>query len=137
MLVRQEAQFIAAVPAKGLAINCLTRFPEFGPQFCAFTATPASFLRVVARARTLARTHLSPAALRKRLGLPFRLRRVGRFVCAERWRFTDEPCRHKAMDLLGDLALLGRPLEAEVFAFMPGHRLNLAFAREIERELEA
>ncbi len=137
VLVRQGVRFIAAVPARGLTVNCLTRFAEFGTQFCAFTATPAAFLPAVARARTLARTGMSPAAFRKRLGLPFRLKRVGRFVCAERWRFPDEPCRHKALDLLGDLALLGRPLEAEVFAFMPGHRLNIAFARNVERELEA
>ena len=137
VLVTQGERFIAAVPAKGLAINCLTRFPEFGTQFCAFTVTPASFLRTVARARSLARTRTSPAVLSRKYGLRFRLKRVGRFVCAERWRFPDEPCRHKALDLLGDLALLGRPLEAEVFAFMPGHRLNIAFAREIEKELEA
>ena len=137
VLVTQGERFIAAVPAKGLAINCLTRFPEFGTQFCAFTVTPASFLRTVARARSLARTGTSPAVFRKKYGLRFRLKRVGRFVCAERWRFPDEPCRHKALDLLGDLALLGRPLEAEVFAFMPGHRLSIAFAREIEKELEA
>jgi UDP-3-O-[3-hydroxymyristoyl] N-acetylglucosamine deacetylase len=137
VLVRQGARFIAAVPAGSLAVNCLTRFPEFGPQFCAFSATPASFLRTVARARTLARTGMSPAAFGKKHGLTFRLKRAGRFVCAERWRFPDEPCRHKALDLLGDLALLGRPLAAEVFAFMPGHRLNIAFVRNVERELEA
>jgi UDP-3-O-acyl-N-acetylglucosamine deacetylase len=73
----------------------------------------------------------------RKLGLRFGLRRVGRFVCAERWRFRDEPCRHKALDLLGDLALLGRPLEAAVFAYMPGHRLNLAFTLKVEKELEA
>lgn len=135
--VKEGARFIAAVPARGLVINCLTRFPEFGPQFCAFAVTPASFLRTVARARTLAETSMSPAALGKKQGLRFRLKRSGRFVCAERWRFPDEPCRHKALDLLGDLALLGRPLDAAVFAYMPGHRLNLAFARKVERELEA
>jgi UDP-3-O-acyl-N-acetylglucosamine deacetylase len=137
ILVTQGSRFIAAVPARGLAINCLTRFPEFGPQFCSFALTPASFLRNVARARTLARTGMSPAALGKKYGLRFRFQRVGRFVCAERWRFRDEPCRHKALDLLGDLALLGRPLDAAVFAYMPGHRLNIAFARKVERELEA
>lgn len=137
VLVTQGKRFIAAVPAKGLTINCLTRFPEFGPQFCSFTLTPASFVRNVARSRTLAQTGMSPAAVRKKFGLPFRLKRARRFVRAERWRFRDEPCRHKALDLLGDLALLGRPLDAEVFAFMPGHRLNIAFARDVERELEA
>jgi UDP-3-O-[3-hydroxymyristoyl] N-acetylglucosamine deacetylase len=137
VLVRQGSRFIAAVPANGLAINCLTRFSEFGPQFCAFTAAPASFLRTVARARTLARTDMPPDAVGRKYGLEFRLKRAGRFVCAERRRFRDEPCRHKALDLLGDLALLGRPLDAAVFACMPGHRLNIAFARKVEREMEA
>jgi UDP-3-O-[3-hydroxymyristoyl] N-acetylglucosamine deacetylase len=137
VLVRRDARFIAAVPAEGLTINCLTRFAEFGPQFCSLALTPASFVRTVARSRTLAQTDASPAAVRRRFGLSFRLRRAGRFVCAERWRFPDEPCRHKALDLLGDLALLGRPLDAAVFAYMPGHRLNLAFARRVEIELEA
>jgi len=137
ILVRQGLRFVAAVPAKGLTINCLMRFPEFGPQFGALAVTPASFLRALARARTLARTGMSPAAFGRKYGLRFRLRRVGRFVCAERWRFSAEPCRHKALDLLGDLALLGRRLEAAVFAYMPGHRLNVAFVRKVERELEA
>jgi len=137
VLVKEGARFIAAVPARGLTINCLTRFPEFGPQFCSFALTPASFGKHIAPARTLARTHASPSALRKKLGLRFRLKRAGRFVCAERWRFTDEPCRHKALDLLGDIALLGRPLQAAVFAHMPGHRLNHAFVLKVEKELEA
>jgi UDP-3-O-[3-hydroxymyristoyl] N-acetylglucosamine deacetylase len=135
--VKEGARFIAAVPARGLVVNCLTRFPEFGPQFCSFALTPASFVRNVARARTLARTNESPNTLRTKYGMQFGLRRVGRFVCAKRWRFRDEPCRHKVLDLLGDLALLGRPLEATIFAYMPGHRLNLAFALKVEKELEA
>ena len=137
VLVRQGARFIAAVPAKGLAINCLTHFPEFGPQFGSLAVTPASFLRAVARARTFALTHEPPAAFGRKHGLRFQLKRVGRFICAERWRFRDEPCRHKALDLLGDIALLGRPLKAAVFAYMPGHRLNVAFVRKVGRELEA
>ena len=137
LLVKEGTRFIAAVPAKGLTINCLTVFPEFGPQFCSFPVTPTSFVHKVARARTLARTNMSPVALGRKYALRFRLKRTGRFVCAERLRFRDEPCRHKALDLVGDLALLGRPLEAEVFAFMPGHRLNLAFTRRVEKELEA
>ena len=39
-------------------------------------------------------------------------------------RLPDEPARHKALDLLGDLALLGRPLAAHVEAHRPGHALN-------------
>ncbi len=39
-------------------------------------------------------------------------------------RFDDEPARHKWLDLLGDLALLGRPIQARVLAFRAGHRLH-------------
>jgi UDP-3-O-[3-hydroxymyristoyl] N-acetylglucosamine deacetylase len=137
VLVHSGKRFIAAVPALGLTVNCLTRFPALGAQFFSVAVTPSSFAGELARARTLAITTQTTTALTRRLGLRFRLARSGRFVHALRPRFADEPCRHKALDLLGDLALLGRPLEAEVFAFMPGHRLNLAFAREVERRMEA
>lgn len=40
------------------------------------------------------------------------------------WRFADEPVRHKALDLLGDLALLGRPLRARVRVHRGTHRLH-------------
>jgi len=136
VLVTQGIRFVAAVPAAGLTINCLTRFDEFGPHFFRLVVTPASFLRTAARARTVALTDDSPAAFGRRHALRFRLKRAGRFLRAARWRYRDEPCRHKTVDLLGDLALLGRPLEAEVFAFMPGHDLNIRFCREVQRETE-
>ncbi len=46
-------------------------------------------------------------------------------------RFSNEPCRHKALDLLGDLCLLGRPLKAHVLAARSGHRANVAFVKKI------
>jgi UDP-3-O-[3-hydroxymyristoyl] N-acetylglucosamine deacetylase len=137
LLVKDDVRFIAAVPARGLTVNCLSRFPEFGPQFCSFVQAAGSFVTDIAPARTFVQTDVAPSVLRRRHGLRFGLKRVGRFVCAERRRFRDEPCRHKMLDLLGDLALLGRPLEAALFAFMPGHRLNITFVRELEKELEA
>ncbi len=48
-------------------------------------------------------------------------------------RWPDEFVRHKATDLLGDLALLGGRLTAEVVAFKPSHRGNIAMARAIKR----
>ena len=48
-------------------------------------------------------------------------------------RFSDEPCRHKLLDLVGDLALLGVPLAARVVAFRAGHALAHAFCREVLR----
>ena len=51
-------------------------------------------------------------------------------------RFADEFVRHKAGDLLGDLALLGGRLHARIVAERPGHRANVEFARRLARELE-
>jgi len=48
-------------------------------------------------------------------------------------RFADEPARHKAVDLLGDLALVGVELRAHLVAVGAGHGLHLALARELAR----
>lgn len=46
-------------------------------------------------------------------------------------RWPDEPVRHKALDLLGDLSLLGRPLQGRVRAVRPGHAVNHAFVQAL------
>jgi UDP-3-O-acyl N-acetylglucosamine deacetylase len=49
-------------------------------------------------------------------------------------RFPDEAARHKLLDLVGDLALLGRPIHGRVTASRSGHRVNHALARAILAE---
>lgn len=49
-------------------------------------------------------------------------------------RMPLEPVRHKCLDLVGDLALLGRPLQARVVALRAGHRLHVALAKKIVEE---
>ncbi|MGH8004938.1 MAG: bifunctional UDP-3-O-[3-hydroxymyristoyl] N-acetylglucosamine deacetylase/3-hydroxyacyl-ACP dehydratase [Limisphaerales bacterium] len=46
-------------------------------------------------------------------------------------RFPNEPCRHKALDLIGDLALLGVPLKAHVLAARSGHAANVELAKKL------
>jgi len=46
-------------------------------------------------------------------------------------RFDNEPCRHKALDLIGDLALLGAPLRAQVFGARSSHSANVELVRRI------
>lgn len=46
-------------------------------------------------------------------------------------RHPNEPARHKLLDLLGDLYLLGVPLQAEIIASRPGHLANTSFAKKI------
>ncbi len=46
-------------------------------------------------------------------------------------RFDNEPCRHKALDLIGDLALLGAPLKAQIFGARSSHSANIELVRRI------
>lgn len=52
------------------------------------------------------------------------------------FRMTAEPSAHKMLDVLGDLALIGRPVAAEVRIFKPGHRINTLLAQRIMEQLE-
>ncbi len=45
--------------------------------------------------------------------------------------FTNEPARHKLLDLLGDLSLIGRPIKGRIVATRPGHLANNLFSRKI------
>src|SRR5688572_28953151 len=51
-------------------------------------------------------------------------------------RFKNEPARHKLLDLIGDLALVGRPLKGQILAARPGHAANIAFAKKIKRAMQ-
>jgi UDP-3-O-[3-hydroxymyristoyl] N-acetylglucosamine deacetylase/3-hydroxyacyl-[acyl-carrier-protein] dehydratase len=46
--------------------------------------------------------------------------------------FVNEPARHKLLDLIGDLALLGKPLKAKISAKRPGHKSNIAFGNHLK-----
>jgi UDP-3-O-[3-hydroxymyristoyl] N-acetylglucosamine deacetylase/3-hydroxyacyl-[acyl-carrier-protein] dehydratase len=49
------------------------------------------------------------------------------------FRFRNEPARHKLLDMLGDLALIGAPIKAQILAARPGHKANVEFARQIRK----
>ena len=48
----------------------------------------------------------------------------------------NEPARHKLLDVIGDLALIGRPLKGRVIATRPGHSINTTLAKSIRKELK-
>ena len=50
--------------------------------------------------------------------------------------FENEPARHKIMDILGDLSLIGRPLKGRIIAIKPGHGINTAFAKKVRQEIK-
>ena len=51
-------------------------------------------------------------------------------------RFPNEPARHKLLDVVGDLALIGYPVKAHIIANRPGHSSNVEFARKIKQYIK-
>jgi UDP-3-O-[3-hydroxymyristoyl] N-acetylglucosamine deacetylase / 3-hydroxyacyl-[acyl-carrier-protein] dehydratase len=51
-------------------------------------------------------------------------------------RFPNEPARHKLLDVIGDLALVGIPFKAHIIANRPGHSSNIEFARKIKEHIK-
>ena len=50
-------------------------------------------------------------------------------------RHKNEPARHKLLDVVGDLALVGRPIKGQILAARPGHAANVAFAKKLKKAM--
>ncbi len=51
-------------------------------------------------------------------------------------QFDNEPARHKLLDVIGDIALIGCPLKGKVIATRPGHTINTRLAKDIRRDIK-
>lgn len=72
-------------------------------------------------------------ALAKKLGKPeIQIERQG-VLNLTPLRFPNEPARHKLLDLIGDLALMGRYIKGRIVATRPGHKANVAFAKVLKQ----
>ncbi len=128
--------FYRAEPAGGLFLSVVFDHPHplLGRTELALEIARDSFLEQLAPARTFGLREeldgLKAAGLARGGSLEnAMLVEKDRILCSGGLRFADEPVRHKALDLLGDLALLGAPLLASVRAERTGHRNNVNFAK--------
>ncbi len=112
--------------------------PAIGVQDATFEISPSVFRTEIAPARTFALMR-DVAALQEmglvKGGTPENALVFENGVLAggQELRFADECVRHKILDLLGDLALLGMPIEGHVRARFSGHDANVEFVRELAR----
>ena len=58
------------------------------------------------------------------------------YINAKPLQFDNEPARHKLLDVIGDIALIGRPLKGKVIATRPGHAINTRLAKDIRRDIK-
>ncbi|HSB35376.1 MAG TPA: UDP-3-O-acyl-N-acetylglucosamine deacetylase [Thermoanaerobaculia bacterium] len=128
-------------PARDLRVTYTIDFahPAIGRQSVTVVVTPESYAQHIAPARTfgfLAEYETLKAHGLARGASPDNCIVVGEErVESGRLRFPDEFVRHKALDLVGDLALVGRPVLGHVVAHRAGHALHTALARRIREEL--
>ena len=136
--VRQNGSFILAVPASELRITYVMNYnhPLIGSQSATYILREADFADEIAPARTFVLYEEVAALLDSDLARGGSLDNaivVWQDRMSSDLRFPDELVRHKMMDMVGDLSLVGGLLQADVVAVKSGHALNVAFAHEVEK----
>lgn len=125
---------LEAVPYHGFKIGFMVDFPVVGRQSLSFDVQKQGFIKEIAPARTFGYRE-EYEELKKQglaLGASFDNALVlGKSGYQNKPRFPDEIVRHKILDLIGDMALLGRPLLAQIKAVKSGHKLNIELVRRV------
>jgi len=130
---------MSVFPHQGLRISCTQVGPDGRfTQYLSLEITPETYIREIAPARTFVHYEdvkdLMEKGLIKGGSLENALVIRGESVLSkEPLRFTDEFVRHKILDIIGDLALAGRPLRGHIIAVRPGHGPNTELARAISK----
>jgi UDP-3-O-[3-hydroxymyristoyl] N-acetylglucosamine deacetylase len=136
--VEERGKRISILPADSFRLTCEIDFPHplVGRQSLELEVTPRTYAAAIAPARTFGFEYELDQM--RSMGL-IRGASLENAVCFTRsgvlnpegLRATDECCRHKALDLIGDLALLGRPLLGHVIAERAGHAMHAALVARI------
>ena len=135
------AAWAVAAPARGgltLAVGVEFENTAAGRQTLWMRVSPGRFARELAPARTFAMAEELEALRADGLSKGGSLENafvVGREGYVGELRFEDEVVRHKALDLLGDIALCGGRFEGQVVAVRPSHRVNVELAGKLQAVL--
>ncbi|MFB8788095.1 MAG: UDP-3-O-acyl-N-acetylglucosamine deacetylase [Potamolinea sp.] len=139
--VYQGDAFVTALPAPTIRFTYGIDFtlPAIGNQWCSWAPDQENFALAIAPARTFGLAHqldqLRQAGLIKGGSLENAL------VCDESgWlnpplRFSNEPARHKLLDLVGDLSLLGKIPVAHFLAYKASHNLHIQLAKKLAQQI--
>jgi len=138
--IEAEGAEMIAAPSDRLTMSCFVEFPGtvVGSMGSTLDITAASFESGAAAARTFALKsdieRLRSAGLARGGTLENALVFDENGYENHALHFPDEVSRHKIVDLLGDLALIARPLRGHFWAWRAGHRAHIAFAQAIDEE---
>ncbi len=136
--VESNGKSVTILPADRFQLKCHNFFdhPYVGEQMLELDVTPDIFAREIAPARTFGFEYELDQM--RDMGL-IRGASLTNAICFTKdgvanpggLRFPDECCRHKALDLIGDLALIGKPLLGCVVAQKAGHAMHVALVKKL------
>lgn len=140
-LVQENDKFIAIVPYDGFRITftSINPHPLLGVQFFDAEITKESYIKEIAYARTIAFTEELDMMKKLGLGKGGTLENVvvyDKTGCLSVPRVDDELVRHKVLDVIGDMAMIGRPLRGHIIAVKSSHKLNSLLTNKIVEELD-
>jgi UDP-3-O-acyl N-acetylglucosamine deacetylase len=139
----QGSSHIVALPSDKFSVSYTLQFPDhykIPTQFLSLEITPTCFINDLALARTFS-SYEEIAPLIEKGGVlggslsSALVYKEGHVLNPDGLRYRDECVRHKILDLVGDLALLERPLNAHILAIRSGHFANVALGRLINQYL--
>lgn len=134
-----DGKFVKATPHDGFFVDYTIQFahPLIGRQNISLEVTPDVFATHIAKARTFGflreveYLHANGLALGGNLDNAVVLDEFG-VLNTDGLRYPDEFVRHKLLDFVGDMAVMGLPLQGRFEVFASGHALNNGFLRYIE-----
>lgn len=138
VMVESNGKRVGILPDDRFSLTCRNFFdhPLVGEQWLEMNVTPEAYARDIAPARTFGFEYELDQL--REMGL-IRGATLENAICFTRrgianpagLRFPDECCRHKTLDLIGDLALIGRPLLGRVVAEKAGHAMHVALVNKL------
>lgn len=139
-LIQEEDKFIAVIPYDGFRITftSINPHPLLGVQFFDAEITPDTYVKDVAFARTIAFTEELEMIRKLGLGKGGNLENTivyDKTTCLSKLRSADELVRHKVLDVIGDISLLGKPLKGHIIAVKSSHKLNNLLTHDIFKEI--
>lgn len=134
--VYEDNKFITALPYDGLRITftSINPHPLLGTQMRDVVIDHNSYMKEIAPARTIGFTWELEAMRKMGLGKGGTLENAvvySETECLSQLRFPDELVRHKILDILGDISLVG-PLHAHIIAVLGSHKLNAELSEKLQ-----
>jgi UDP-3-O-[3-hydroxymyristoyl] N-acetylglucosamine deacetylase/3-hydroxyacyl-[acyl-carrier-protein] dehydratase len=148
VVIREDDAMVAALPTTDPGTQFVYELDYtgasavIGRQLKTFDLGEDDYAREIAPSRTFSLQHEAEAA--KKAGLFPHLTVDTALVIGDdgplgktEFRFPDEPVRHKMLDLIGDLYLLGAPVRGRIIAYKSGHPMNHRLVRELIKQYQA